>query len=105
MAALYTEWNISLNEHETIEKTSKKLNIEICHAVSCLEHLRSLDIGKSRKARDKDAKKQHKNYMKYEDYDWMQLVISGKISKLYVLELDRYLDKYNLNKKCKKADK
>ena len=105
LAALYKEGNISLNEHETIEKTAKKLNIEICHAVSCLEHLRSLDIGKSRRVGDKDTKRQQRNDMKYEDYDWMQLVISGKISKLYVFELDRYLDKFKLNKKCKKADK
>ena len=50
-------------------------------------------------------KKEEKITAKYEDYSWYELVMSGKLNGLLVLELDKYLTKHNLNTNCSKIDK
>ena len=42
----------------------------------------------------------------FEDYNWAQLVLTGGLNTLYVFELDKYLQKYNLPwKKKLKSEK
>jgi hypothetical protein len=67
--------------------------------------LRDLSINKERRDRTRALNRERKVNAKYEDYEWLELVITGKINGLLVLELDRYLDRHNLHKKCRKKDK
>ena len=50
---------------------------------------------RSRHRLEVQKKRENKNY---NDYDWLQLFISGTLEKLNVKELDKYLDKHKLPK-------
>ena len=41
----------------------------------------------------------------YDEYNWLDLVVQGKLNELKVFELDKYLDRNKLSKRGKKADK
>ena len=58
-------------------------------------------IGARTRAEEQNQRKEKK----YEEYDWLNLVLQGEIDKLTVHELDKYIDKHNLGKKGKKKDK
>ena len=79
-----------------IQQTSKKLNVEVCHVVESIEHLRNLEASKRRREKENEEKEKKRVNMKYEDYDWIELVVSRKIKKLYSAELDKYLVKHQL---------
>ena len=64
-----------------------------------------MSVNKARRDNEKTKKKEEKRNAKYEDYNWLELVISGKLNGLLVLELDKYLTKYKLNTNCSKVDK
>ena len=105
ITSLFNKGEISLDDKDAIEETARKLAIgEVC-VISCIEHLRDLSINKERRDRTRAVNRERKVNAKYEDYDWLELVITGKINGLLVLELDRYLDRHNLHKKCSKKDK
>ena len=102
---MYSNGEITLNDEELIQQTSKKLNVEVCHVVQSVEHLRNLEASKRRREKENEEKKKKRVNMKYDDYDWIDLVVSGKINKLCSAELDKYLVKHQLNTKCRKSDK
>lgn len=105
ITSLFNKGEISLDDKEVVEETATKLAIDEVCVVSCVDHLKGLSINKERRERTKAVNKEKKINAKYEDYDWLELVISGKINGLLVLELDKYLDRHNLHKKCSKKDK
>ena len=96
---------ITLNDEELIQQTSKKLNVEVCHVVQSIEHLRNVEASKRVREKKNEEKKKKRVNMKYDDFDWIDLVVSRKINKLYSAELDKYLVKHQLNTKCRKSDK
>ena len=102
---MYSNGEITLNDKELIQQTSRKLNVEVCHVVQSIEHLRNLEAIKRRQEKENEEKKNKRVNMKYKDYDWIDLVVSRKINKLYSAELDKYLVEHQLNTKCKKSDK
>ena len=63
-----------------------------------------MSVNKARRDNEK-TKKEEKRNAKYEDCNWLKLVISGKLNGLLVLELNKYLTKYKLNTNCSKVDK
>ncbi|CAB4041730.1 Transient receptor potential cation channel subfamily A member 1, partial [Paramuricea clavata] len=102
---MYNNGEITLNDEELIQQMSRKLNVEVCHVVQSIEHLRNLEASKRRREKENEEKNKRRFNMKYEDYDWIDLVVSGKINKLYSAELDKYLVEHQLNTKCRKSDK
>ena len=75
---MYSNGEITLNDEELIQQTSKKLNVEVCHVVQSIEHLRYLQASKRRREKENEEKKKKRVNMKYEDYDWIDLVVSKK---------------------------
>ena len=102
---MYSNGEITLIDEELIQQTSKKSNVEVCHVVQSIEHLRNLEASKKRREKENEMKTMKRVNMKYKDYDWIDLVVSGKINKLYSAEVDKYLVKHQLNTKCRKSDK
>jgi hypothetical protein len=56
-----------------------------------------LSINKERRECTQVVNKERKINAKYKDYDWLELVMTGKINGLLVLELDKYLDSLDLS--------
>ena len=105
ITSLFKEGKISLNDKDAIKETASRLGIDEKLVVSCSEHLRDLSVNKQRRTFENRRNKNEKINAKYEDYDLLSLVRSGKINKLLVMELDKYLQKHKLNTNCKKTDK
>jgi hypothetical protein len=105
ITSMYKDGKISLNDKDAIEEVAAKLAINETLVVSCIEHLRNLEANKERRERERMKIKDKKENSKFEDYNWLELVLSGKINKLLVVELNKYLEKYKLNLKCSKKDK
>ena len=101
ITSLFKERKISLNDKDAIKKTASRLGIDEKLLVSCLEHLRDISLNKQRRAFENMRNKNEK----INANDWLSLVVSGKINKLFAMELDKYLQKHKLNTNCKKTDK
>ena len=69
-----------------------------------MKHLEQLAAAASRK-REKAVKKDCAEAKTYKEYNWPDLFDSGKLNKIKVKELDKYLLKHNLSTANKKADK
>ena len=95
--SMYSNGEITLNDEELIQQASKKLNVELCHVVQSIKHLRYLEPSKRRRGKENEEKKKKRVNMKYKDYDWIDLVVSRKIKQLYSAELDKYLVKHQVN--------
>ena len=64
---MYSNGEITLNDEELIQQTSKKLNVEVCHVVQSIKHLRYLEASTSERRREKEneEKKKKRVNMKY----------------------------------------
>jgi hypothetical protein len=60
---------------------------------------------KAIRSKDRCTKRQEKKEKDVESYDWTSLVQEGKVGKLTVQELNKYLGHHNLSHKGKKMDK
>ena len=102
---LFKNGMMSLNDNDMIEDTARKLGIEDSLVVSCVNHPRDLSASKERRAVHRSEQKDQKTNSTYDDYDWLQLVVTGKLSKLLVIELDKYLLQHHMNINCSTKDK
>jgi hypothetical protein len=69
-----------------------------------LSHLQELQWLKKMRSSTKQALSAEKKKSVH-DYDWKQILESGSLGKLTVMELTKYLDHFNLPNRGKKADK
>ena len=53
----------------------------------------------------REAEKSQRKEKKYEEYDWLDLVLRSKLNKLMVQELNKYITKHKLNMRGNKPDK
>ena len=102
---MFKEGKISLNDKDAIKETASRLGIDEKLVVFCLEHLKDLSVNKQWRAFENTRNKNEKINAKYDDYDWLSLVVSGKINKLLAMELDKNLQKHKLNTNCKRQTK
>ena len=87
-----------LNDEAAISRFAEKYIVSVNSVKNYIEHLRNLERMKNIRSRHRlevQKKRENKNY---NDYDWLQLFISGTLEKLNVKELDKYLDKHKLPK-------
>jgi hypothetical protein len=105
IASLYKDGKIYLENQHVITETVARLAIDESLVISSIEHLRNLEANKERRERERMKNREQKENSKFEDYNWLELVLSGKINKLLVVELNKYLERYKLNLKCSKKDK
>lgn len=97
--------NISVTDQESITRFSNKFIVKENLVQEYLEHLQNMQRIKEIKQNNRQTEKERKKMKTYVDYEWEKLVESREIGKLYVAELDKYLDHHKLNKKGKKPDK
>ena len=105
ITSMHKEGNISLDDKEVVKANADKRAVTEELVVACIEYLRDLSVNKARRDNEKTKKKEEKRNAKNKDYNWLELVISGKLNGLLVLEPDKYLTKYKLNTNCSKVDK
>ena len=73
--------------------------------VCYVKHLEQLAAAASIREKGKKLKKKIEEAKTYEEYNWPDLIDSGKLNKIKVKELDKCLPKHNLSTANKKADK
>ena len=105
ISSLYKDGKISLGDTDIIEETAAKLAINEALVVSCITHLRDLEANRERREQEKMRNKEKIANNTFEDYNWLELVLSERINKLLVVELNKYIEYHKLNMKCSKKDK
>ena len=96
---------ISSSNCEQISSFSKTFCVEERYVVSYVKHLEQLAAAASIREKEKKLKKKIEEAKTYEEYNWPDLIDSGKLNKIKVKELDKYLLKHILSTANKKADK
>ena len=100
ISSLYKDGKISLDDTDIIEETAAKLAINEALVVSCITHLRDLEANRERREQEKMRNKEKIANNTFGDYNWLELVLSGRINKLLVVELNKYIEYHKLNMKC-----
>jgi hypothetical protein len=96
-----------LSTDEEIEEFSKKYIVDRTLLKKYLDHLKVLEINRSKRAEKREIEKRQQNKKTFEDYDWPVLLKDGLVKKLRVAELDKYLNHFGLCKSLhlKKTEK
>ncbi|CAB4030308.1 Transient receptor potential cation channel subfamily A member 1 [Paramuricea clavata] len=92
---------ISLENQEEITKLSETFYVKR----TSIEHLTNLQLTKNIHANTREEEQRQRKEKEYNAYDWLNLVLEGKLNTLKVCELDKYIDENKLCKKGKKKDK
>ena len=85
-----------LSTEEEIEEFSKKYIVDRTLLTKYVEHLKLLEINKSKRAEKRKIAKEQQNSKSFKDYDWPVLLKDGLVKKLRVTELDKYLNHFRL---------
>ena len=96
---------ISLENQEEITKLSETFYVKREYVVASIEHLTNLQLTKNIRANTREEEQGQRKEKEYNEYDWLNLVLEGKLNTLKVCELDKYIDENRLSKKGKKKDK
>jgi hypothetical protein len=102
---MFNTESIFLDQEDLITEFSDKFYVKREYVVNYIQHLTNLHHTKGIRARQRARDKVEREGKDYDDYNWLDLVVNGKLKSLKVVELDKYLDKNKLSKKGKKADK
>ena len=90
-----------LNSEPAIQDFSNTFMVDIKLVDKYIKHLKELECRKKITSVQRKRDNTEKEKKTYNDYDWFQLVLTGKLSKLKVFELDKYLDEHNIEKRKK----
>ena len=99
---LFKEGKICLEDKESITEFAHKFCVEEKHVVAYVRHLHNLQILQTMRSRTRKQTSKRRQDQPYDQYDWKELVMNGKLEKLLVSELDKYLTKHELSKVGKK---
>ncbi|CAB4011421.1 Transient receptor potential cation channel subfamily A member 1 [Paramuricea clavata] len=102
---LFQDGEISLQQQDEITTFSETFYVIREYVVASIEHLTNLQSTKQIRSRGRAEEQRHRKERKYDEYDWINLVLQGELSKLTIPELDKYITENKLNKKGKKKDK
>ena len=102
---LFKEGKICLEDKASIQEFAHKFCVEEKYVVSYVRHLKNLQILQNMRSRSRKQSSKKRQDQTYDQYDWKELVMNGKLGKLLVSELDKYLTKHKLSKVGKKPDK
>lgn len=96
-----------LNNDEELESFCKKFIVRKETVLKYIEHMKILKINREKRAEKRKVFSDRQKNRTFQDYDWQSLFNEGLIKKLKVVELDRYLDHFQLckNVKMKKSEK
>jgi hypothetical protein len=102
---LFKNKEITLSDSDKIADFAVKFCVQEEYVVEYLQHLQNLDILQSIRQRSRNVEKQEKLDKTYADYDWVALTESGKLGKLVLTELNKYLKHHGLQVLGNKKDK
>ena len=88
-----------------MEEFSKLFYVDCKHVEAYVQHLQNLKNVQEMRMRTRLSQKKEKKIKPYQDYNWLDLVVHGKLSSLQVAELDKYLKYQQLNIHGRKDDK
>ena len=102
---LFKDGSISSSNCEKLRTFSEEFCVEEKHVVSYVKYLEQLANVASIRERERTLNRTIEEGKQYQDYNWSDLIESGKLSKLKVKELDKYLKEHQLPSAGKKPDK
>ena len=83
-----------LSTDEEIEEFSKTYIVEMTLLTKYVDHLKLLEINRSKRAEKRKIEKGQQNSETFKDYYWTVLLKDGLVKKLRVTELDKYLNHF-----------
>ena len=86
--------SISLEHKETITKFGensmlKKIVVNYIQHLTNFQHLTYFQLGKEVRSRQRAEEKSQRQDKRYDEYNWLDLVVQGKLNELKVLEVPR----------------
>ena len=90
-----------LDTEEQIKAFSDKYMISIELVKQYMHHIWRLKIMKNLRTKDRQDAKSKNDQRNYEEYNWEELFLTGKLDKLIVNDLNKYLDHHGINKSKK----
>ncbi len=94
-----------MEDSESIDKFSKDYIVERKYVEEYVTHLLQLEWLKQMRVKERKSQAAIKRSKTVEDYDWHSLLSDGRIGKLTILELNKYLEHHKLPITGKKNDK
>ena len=85
--------------------TLMKLACEEKYVFTAIEHLRDLEARKDKRTKERIAARKLSKEKGCRDYDWLDLTMNGKLKKITISDLEKYLNYNSLSKKGRKDDK
>ena len=105
MKKKFQDGTLKLDNEDSICSFSRQFIVDKDFVKEYLQHLVELKLMRSLRTLDRHQKRRDKQTKLFDDYDWEGLIRSGQLSKLSISELEKYLNKFSLSLKGKKADK
>ena len=102
---MFKDGSISTSNCEKLRTFSEEFCVEEKHVVSYVKHLEQLATVASFRERVGRLNRTIEEGRQNQDYNWSDLIESGKLDKLKVKELDKYLKEHQLPSAGKKPDK
>lgn len=102
---LFKDGDITSNNGAKVEEFSQKYCVDAKPVIEYLKHLEDLQTSSLIRENERKKKRCIESNKRYKDYDWPNVISSGKLSKLKVTELDKYLKYHGLSLIGRKADK
>ena len=102
---MFKDGSISTSNCEKLRTFSEEFCVEEKHVVSYVKHLEQLATVASIRERAGRLNRTIEEGRQNQDYNWSDLIESGKLDKLKVKELDKYLKEHKLPSAGNKPDK
>ena len=96
MKAAFNKDSSFFDNPDNIKEFSKKYVVTEDAIKSYVNHMKLLSLRKEKRSKDKAEKRQEQASKTYEDYDWEGMFNNRSLSKLKVLELDKYIAYHKL---------
>ncbi len=102
---LFKDGAISSGDSEKVKEAASRYFVEEKHVLGYIRHLEELQVVSAIREEDRKKKRAADNNKAYKDYDWENIITSGKLATLKVKELEKYLKEHKLSFMGKKEDK
>jgi hypothetical protein len=91
---------LSLETPKKIEEFSEKYHVVPQYTERYLLHMQNLKQLQHIRTQNRSFQRTEKKIKQYQDYDWLDIVVNGKLRTLLISELDKYLEHNKLSKQA-----
>ncbi len=103
--SMFENGELITDDEDTVTLFVNKFIVEKQLVKEHLAHLNVLERTRNLRSKDRLQRRQETRDKRFGDYDWDSLCLTGKVKKLNVQELEKYLSHFRLSSKGKKEDK